>query len=84
MSEQLLRTGNFEEMRGGHRHLPGNGTMPGPQPPRGQASLERAKAKQIVPLPRPKVLTPKHSRTRHVVARTKVSELADAILTNRG
>jgi hypothetical protein len=53
MSEQKLRTGNFEELRNGHRNLPAPDTTPGPS--RGVAALERAKAKRVVPLPRPKL-----------------------------
>ena len=54
-----IRTGNFEELRGGHRNLAGNGALPGPKPSRGVTSLERAKAKRIVPPARPKFKGPK-------------------------
>ena len=55
MSEQpQLRAGNFEELRNGHRYLPGTGTTPGPRLSRGVNTLERAKAKRIVPPARPK------------------------------
>jgi hypothetical protein len=45
MSE--LKVGNFEELRGGHRHLPGTGTTPGPS--RGVATLARAKGRYVPP-----------------------------------
>jgi hypothetical protein len=50
MSEQL-KIGNFEELRGGHINLPGNGALPGPRPSRGTVQL--AKAKGRVPPRRP-------------------------------
>jgi hypothetical protein len=54
MSEPQLRTGNFEELRGGHRNLPGNGSLPGSQPSRGVATLARAKSRGYAPPARPK------------------------------
>jgi hypothetical protein len=57
MSEQL-KVGNFEELRGGHRNLPGNGALPGPQQSRGVNTLERAKGRYIPPA-RPKFKGPK-------------------------
>jgi hypothetical protein len=50
MSEQpQLRTGNFEELRGGHRNLPGNGALPGPRPSRGVVQLAKANGRYIPP-----------------------------------
>jgi hypothetical protein len=45
MSE--LKVGNFEELRGGHRNLPGNGALPGPQPSRGVVQLARLKGRYV-------------------------------------
>jgi hypothetical protein len=49
MSEQQLKAGNFEELRGGHRNLPGNGALPGPQPSRGAVQLAKAKGRYVPP-----------------------------------
>jgi hypothetical protein len=54
MSEPKLMEGNFERLRGGHRHLPGNGTLPGSRPSRGVTSLERVKSRDYIPPARPK------------------------------
>jgi hypothetical protein len=49
MSEQKLRVGNFEELRNGHRNLPGNGALPGARPSRGAATLAKAKGRYVPP-----------------------------------
>jgi hypothetical protein len=59
MSEQQLKAGNFEELRGGHRNLPGNGALPGARPSRGVVQLARIKSKRILPPARPKFKGPK-------------------------
>jgi hypothetical protein len=46
-----LRTGNFEQLRGGHRNLPGAGTTHGEW--RGVTQLARVKSRGRVPPARP-------------------------------
>jgi hypothetical protein len=44
-----LKVGNFEELRNGHRHLPGDGVLPGPRPSRGAVQLAKAKGRYVAP-----------------------------------